>query len=80
MIKNIFAFTEPTNFPQFISINESEPNKIQITVRGHAKPLQGFGAGAMQCGDTVTADVTRDEIRALTKSLTSYLVSTRKPR
>lgn len=80
MIKNIFAFTEPTNFPQFISINEMDKNKIGITVRGAAKPLQGFRPGTMQCGDSATAEVTRDEIRALTKSLTAYLVSTRKPK
>jgi hypothetical protein len=70
--KNVFAWTETVQFPQYISINE-RGGRIEITVRAPEKPLDPEYNSLMACGETATMTIPRNILDELAKSVTEYL-------
>jgi hypothetical protein len=62
MRKNIFAHTDPGNYPQYVSINREENGDISLTVRSAA-----WGDGT--CGDTAAAVLSPDVLLKLARAL-----------
>ena len=66
MRHNIFAHTDSgILYPQFLSINLEEDNRISITARSAA-----WGDGT--CGDTATVILTYAELHKLAQTLFSF--------
>lgn len=68
-MRSLFAYTPPGDeYPEYLSINESDDGEIEITVRAPKKPAEGARPYALP-GDTAVMRLPREELAALITAL-----------